>query len=138
MGWGAAAVAILQLSAPVPSGAVADWGWFSTVSTGSEWRVTQGKGDVSISGGRFVATLRDADPPQFARLTLRGSMLRGVVKARVTVESSDVPEFQVSGRFRRLCWEAKGGREILILTNGLDVIGLVRELSPSVPCKLVA
>src|SRR5919106_1712918 len=33
---------------------------------------------------------------------------------------------------------AKGGREILILTNGLDAIGLVRELSPSLPCKPIA
>ena len=131
-------IALLQSAAAASFTAAADWAWFRTVSTGTEWWITQGKGDVSFSGERFEATLRDGDDPNFVRLSLRGSTSGGVVKARVTVESSDAPVFNVSGRLKRLCWQPQGGREILILTDGLDVIGLVRELSPSAACKPVA
>jgi hypothetical protein len=129
------ALTSLQVLAALGASPAETWTWFRTVSTGTEWWITQGKGEVDFSDSRFKATLRDAENPEFTRLSLQGSVTRGLVKARVTVVESDAPVFEVSGRLKRLCWPTGGGREILILTNGQDVVGLVRELGPSMPCK---
>ena len=129
------ALTALQVLIAIPAATSETWAWFRTVSTGTEWWVTNGKGEVDLSDSRFKATLRDAEDPQFTRLSLNGSVLRGLVKARVTVHESDAPAFEVSGRLKRLCWSGGGGREILLLTNGQDAVGLVRELALSIPCK---
>ena len=122
-------------SVPLQSDA---WAWFRTVSTGTEWWTEQGNGEVNFSGSLFRATLRDGDDPQFTRLSLQGSVSGGLVKARVTVLESDAgPVLEVSGRLKRFCWNG-GGRETLILTNGYEVVGLVRDLGRSTPCKPAA
>lgn len=131
----AIALATVLFTATAATPVPAEWGWFRTVSTGADWWVTQGKGEVRIGTDRFEATLRDAEDREFVRLTLRGSVSAGLVRARVTVHSSDVPVFEVSGRLKRLCWKGVGGQETLILTNGVEVIGLVREIGPAAPCK---
>jgi hypothetical protein len=132
------ALTSLQVLAALPAAPTETWAWFRTVSTGTEWWTTQGKGDINLSGSGFKATLRDAENPEFTRLSLQESVSRGLVKARVTVLESDDPVFEVTGRLKRLCWTAGGGREILILTNGRDVVGLVRELGSTMPCKPAA
>jgi hypothetical protein len=128
-------VALTLLLPQKPSAAqVTEWAWFRSVSTGTSWWTTDGKAEVNLAGKRFEAKLRDSANPTFVRLSLRGSTSNGVTTARVRVESSDADDFEVSGRLRRLCW-GKGGREIIILTNGVDVVGLVRELNESSSCK---
>jgi hypothetical protein len=109
------------------------WSWFRSVSTGKEWWTTTGQGDVDFSGGVFIATLRDGKDGS-VRLSLRGSLSEGLVKARATVPETDEPPFQVSGRLKRFCWPT-AGREILILTDRAQAIGLSRELAPSKACK---
>ena len=125
----------LQVLATPPAAPDETWAWFRTVSTGTEWWVTQANGDVSFSGRLFNATLRDGQDPKFTRLSLQGSVAGGTVKAPVTVLESDAPVVELSGRLKRLCWARGGGRDVLILTNGEQVVGLVRELGPSMPCK---
>jgi len=90
-----------------------------------------------MSGGKFDARLYDKDDSRFLRLTIRGSTTKGVTTAQVRVEESDTPEFDVSGRLQRFCGPKKDGREVLLLSDGTQVIGLVRELSASVPCTRV-
>jgi hypothetical protein len=129
------AVMSLQMLTTSPVGAAETWIWFRTVSTGTDWWLTKGQGDIEISDSVFKATLRDGEDPQFTRLSLQGSVSAGLVTARVTVHESDAPTVEVSGRLKRMCWPKAGGREVLILTNGEQVIGLHRELDPSTPCK---
>jgi hypothetical protein len=129
------ALTSLQVLAALPAAPSETWAWFRTVSTGTDWWITEGKGDVNFSGSRFKATLRDAENPEDTRLLLQGSVSGRFVKAPVKVVESDTPVFEVSGRLKRLCWPIGGGRDILILTNGRDVVGLVKELGPSMSCK---
>jgi hypothetical protein len=115
------------------SSASADtWTWFRSV-TATEWWVTNGQGDVDFSGGVFSASLRDGQDKS-ERLSLKGSMSEGLVTARVKVNDTDLPSFRVSGRLKRLCWSKGAGREILILTDRAQVIGLFRELPSSGTC----
>jgi hypothetical protein len=51
------------------------------------------------------------------------------------VAASDEEDFKLSGRLRRLCWKNGGGREIILFTDGIDVVGLERELNESLSCK---
>jgi hypothetical protein len=131
--------ALLSLQSPpsVPADPAPTWIWFSSVSTGTDWEITKGKGNVELSGRLFKATLRDGEDPKLTRLLLNGSIANGVVKARLTILESDVPDAEFSSRLKRFCWRG-GGREILILTYGGDVVGLFRELDRSMPCKPVA
>ncbi len=128
-------VALLILMHPFTTSAQGtDWAWFRSTSTVNDWGTTDGKAQVVLSAGRFEATLRDSSDPTFVGVTLRGSTSNGVIRAHVRVESTDIGEFDVSGRLRRLCWKTGGGREVIILTDGVDVIGPVRELSESARC----
>jgi hypothetical protein len=114
----------------------AGWTWFRAVATGSGgWWIVQGKADVRISSNRFEADLRDSADPTFVRLSLRGATLNGVTNVRVSVAASDEEDFKLSGRLRRLCWKNGGGREIILFTDGIDVVGLERELNESLSCK---
>ena len=126
-------VACLFVSATAAAAQTREWGWFRSVSTGSAWDATGGKGTVTLGEGKFEAELFDKEHPMFRRLTVRGLTKGGLTSARVRVEESDVPDFEVTGRLRRLCWRG-GGREVLLLTDGTQVIGLVRELNASQRC----
>ena len=137
---GVARVAILATflsTTPVDAASPEGWAWFRAESTGTEWSMSQGKADVTVSGQRFEAVLRDSQDSSFVRLSLRGSISDGLVKVRVTLHSSDAPDFDVSGRLSRVCWDTKGGRETLLLADGHGVLGLVRELDPARSCKPV-
>jgi hypothetical protein len=103
------------------------WIWYRTVSTDTEWWTESGNGEVSLLGNQFRARLGQGQDPLDTRFSLRGSVSGGLVTARVTFQESDAPVVEVSGRLKRLCWIKGGGREILILTNGEQVIGLFRE-----------
>lgn len=111
------------------------WGWFRASSTGSKWWLTHGQATVAITGSRFRAELRDHQATDFIRVSLSGTMRDGNVEVRAIVHASDTPDFELSGRVRRLCWAAGGGREIIVLTNGVDVISLARELEKGQPCE---
>jgi hypothetical protein len=128
----------LLLASTPASAADGDWSWFRSVATGSGWWITDGHGDVSQTGDRFEARLRDGQEPLFVRLTLRGTLSDAVVSARVRVENSDARDFEMSGRLTRQCW-SNGGREIVILSNRdhTDMIGLQRNLGASTPCRPV-
>jgi hypothetical protein len=130
------AVLLTTLASAAPA-ADGDWSWFRSASTGSGWWITEGRGDLSQTGDRFEATLRDGDEP-FVRLTLHGTITSGAVTARVRVENSDARDADMSGRLTRQCW-ANGGREIVVLsnTNHTDMIGLTRNLGASAPCTPV-
>jgi hypothetical protein len=95
--------------------------------------MTEGAASVTMRTGTFEALLYD-EADSTLRLTIRGSTTNGVIAARVRVAESDVGDFKVSGRLRRLCWPKSGGREVLLLDDGTQVIGLVRELNSSSPC----
>jgi hypothetical protein len=110
-----------------------EWAWFRAVSTGTGWWVVQGKADVRISRDRFEADLRDSADSTFVSLSLRGSTSKGLTTVRVHVAASDRDDFELSGRLRRMCW-GKGGREVFIFTDGIDVVGLERELDGSSSC----
>lgn len=127
-------VALTILVETGSSAQTAEWAWVRSVSTGTAWWTTEGKATVTTAAGKFEAHLYDEADPTFLRLTIRGSTAKGVTTARVRVEASDVEDFEVSGRLRRFCWSTKGGRELLLLGDGAQVIGLVRELSASMPC----
>ena len=116
------------------SAQAADWAWFRSVSTNSVWFTTEGQGAVILGVGKFEARLYDKSDSTFLRLTIRGSTTKGVTTARVRVEQSDVEDFEVSGRLRRFCWPKRGGREVLLLSDGAQVIGLARELGAAMPC----
>jgi hypothetical protein len=132
---GMALLAVL-LSAPAVAAASPDgWAWFRADSTGSAWWIEHGKADVTVSGQRFDATLRDSQEPTIVALSLRGSISNGLVRVRVTRYGTDAFDFNVSGRLSRVCWDRKGGRETLLLADGQGVLGLVRELDPSRACK---
>jgi hypothetical protein len=103
------------------------WSWFRASSIIDDWWITKGRADVTISQGSFKATLWDGNAQNFARLDLSGSINRNTVRVKVTVNNSDVEPFYTSGKLTRSCWK-EGGREAIVLTSGLGVIGLVREL----------
>jgi hypothetical protein len=84
--------------------------WFRSVSTGTDWSIIKGRGYVDLSDRRFKATLHDGEDAQFTRLSLEGSVVGGVVKARLTTLESDAPAVEVSGRLKRLCWKSGVGR----------------------------
>ena len=112
------------------------WGWFRGSSTGQVWWITSGQGDVTITGRKFEAVLRDSADASFVRLSLRGTIDGTLVKATVSVKAADTGPFNVTGRLKRFCDpESGGGGEILILSNGIGVIGLTRDLDRSTPCK---
>ena len=118
----------------VPAAALPTWTWFRSVSTGTEWWITRGKGYVDLSGSLVKATLQDGEDPQSTRLSLERSVVSGVVRARLTILETDAPDVEISGRLKRFCWKG-GGREILILENGGDVVGVFRELDHLVPMQ---
>jgi hypothetical protein len=128
------ALVVLLLPGAV-STETSDWAWLRATSTGTSWWTTDGRANVVMSERRFGATLWDSDDPTFVRITLRGSTTNAITTARVWVEATDSGEFDVSGRLKRLCWKDGDGREVLILTNGIGVIGLVRELTASDRCS---
>lgn len=129
------ALAVTVLAGWQPTSAPREWAWFRASSADRSWFLTQGRATVEIAGGRFEAMLYDKDDPQFRRVHLRGTATVRTVNARVRVEESDTPEFNVSGRLRRLCWSAGGGRELLLLSDGSETIGLFRELPVSATCR---
>jgi hypothetical protein len=111
-----------------------EWAWFRAASTDKTWWITEGRGQVVLAQGRFDAELYDENKPTFLRLRLRGDVSGRDIKVRVRVEESDSPEFTLSGRLRRHCWPAGGGREVLLLSDGSETIGLFRELSANARC----
>jgi hypothetical protein len=129
-----AAVVLFHFLCSSPLESAETWTWFRSVTTGTEWWTTKGQGDVDFSSGKFSATLHDGEDNS-VRLSLTGSVSDGVVQARVTVLDTDDPPFRLSGRLKRFCWSKGGGREVLILTDRAEVIGLFRELTPSRACK---
>jgi len=130
-----AMLALLLSSPSLVAASPEGWAWFRAESTGTAWWMGQGKADVIVSGRRFEAALRDSQDSTVVVLSLRGSISDGLVKVRVTQHESDAHDFDVSGTLSRVCWDTKGGRETLLLADGQGVIGLVRELDPSTPCK---
>jgi len=129
---------VLLAGLPALAGENTDWGWFRATSTGSNWWVTQGKATASIAGSAFSAELRDGGSDPFVRVTLRGTIRDRDVAVTATVLQTDKPEETLAGRLRRLCWKAGGGREVLVLTDGVEVISLVRELPKDEACKPAA
>ena len=132
----AALVVTLQLaqSLTAESAETTTWQWFQATTDARGWFITQGKATVSVADAKFSAELRDVDHESFVRVTLKGSIVGGSVSAKATVQNSDVSSTTVTGRLRRFCWTT-GGREILVLTDGADVISLFRELRKGEPCK---
>ena len=114
------------------------WGWFRASSTGSDWWLTQGKARVTFTGSSFSAELRDGGPDPFVRVLLEGTVRDREVVAKATVQHTDKPDATLAGRLRRLCWQSGGGRELLVLTDGVEVISLVRELPSGQPCEPAA
>ncbi len=129
-------VLCLALVAAAPAGtpaAQSKWGWFRGTSIGSEWRLTYGEAAVSVAGASFSAELRD-HAHQLVRVSLQGTLRDGQVTVLATVLHTDRTPAELTGRLRRLCWEG-GGREMLVLTNGIQVISLARELPAEEPCE---
>src|SRR5262245_22862021 len=115
------------------------WGWFRASSTGSDWWLTQGKGTVSITGSSFTAELRDGGPAPFVRVTLEGKVSDREVVVRAKVHDTDLGDATLAGRIRRLCWPSDGGgRELLVLTDGFEVISLARDIPRNQPCEPAA
>ena len=111
------------------------WAWFRSTSVINDWFITRGRADVTIDGRTFKATLWDADDSSFARLSLEGSIVRNSVTVTVTVNESDVGPSHATGKLQKTCWKDGGGREAIILNEGFAVIGLVRELPATTPCR---
>ena len=133
---------ILTVLALLPGGGntatqEADWAWFRSTSIGTSWWMTEGRAQVTGADTKFEARLYDKADPKFLRLTVWGSTVNGTTRVRVRVEESDREEFALSGQLRRVCWANGGGRETLLLSDGTEVVGLVRELDRSVACKPV-
>lgn len=105
------------------------WGWFRANSTGGKWWVTTGVARVTVEGKAISADLHDADDPDFIRVSLSGTISNRDVEVHATVHATDMPDFALRGRLQRLCWESGGGREVLVLSNGVAVIALTRELA---------
>jgi len=124
-------VANIGLTAEPPS----RWAWFRSTSVINDWFITRGRADVTIDGQTFKATLWDADDTSFARLSLEGSIVRNALTVTVTVNESDAGPSHAVGKLERTCWKQGGGREAIILNEGFAVIGLVRELPTTSPCR---
>lgn len=129
-------VAALLCASSVASGGE-QWAWFRGVSAQDpvKWWLVQGNAEVTISGKRFDALLRDSSDPSVTWLTLRGTVVGGRVKVNVTTHGTDAPDYEVAGTLKRWCPVDGRGREALILSDGLNVIGLVRDMTVGVPCK---
>ena len=119
----------------VQPAAAGEWNWFRAVPHGQQidWRLLHGRADVEQKDGAFNATLHDSDDYAFVRQTLRGTISGQTVSVRVTTHGSDVGDYRLSGSIKRSCWPADGdlsgiGREILMLINEFEVIGLARTL----------
>jgi hypothetical protein len=129
------AIALVTLaSGQVAADSRTTWGWFRASSTGSSWWLTSGEAFVTVEGHSFSADLRDDKDAGFTRVSLSGTITDRNVTARATVHATDMPDTDLSGRLRRLCWTSGGGREILVLTNGITVISIARELAAKEPC----
>ncbi len=132
-------IAVLQIVSfsPQPALGAEQWSWFRAASAGEplDWWLLHGKADVTISRSHFEVILHDASEPQMVRYTLVGVISNNRVKATVTTEASDMPDEEVTGRLRRLCSRQGGSRELLLLTDGVNVIGLVRGVARGAPCK---
>jgi hypothetical protein len=127
------AICAMSFVVTVPaSSKQAPWGWFSASSTGSNWSVVEGKADVSISPSSFFAQLHSSNA--FLMVTLKGTVLDRKVVARATFHGTDKPSATLIGKLRRLCWNSGGGRELLVLTDGLEVISIARDLPSNQSC----
>jgi hypothetical protein len=111
-----------------------EWGWFRASAEGHPdgWWVLHGRTQVERTNGRFKAVLHDSEDYSDIRQTLRGTIAGGRVRARVTTLGSDAQDYNVSGTLKRQCWPGNNfngsGREIIILINGKESIGLMRTL----------
>jgi len=128
-------ILVLALLAPEqPAGGARDWAWFRAANAARGWWVTEGRASVELTQGRLEARLYDQADPEFLRLELRGQTQGGEFIVHVRVEATDHdPEFTVSGRLKRYCGPT-GGREVLLLTDGSEAIGLFRDLPAGAKC----
>ena len=110
------------------------WAWFRSISVIDHWSITQGQADVTMEGQTFKATLWDSADTTVASYSLTGSIIRNALSITVTVNESDAGPSRATGRLERRCWTDGGGREAIILTEGLGAFGLVRELPRGAPC----
>jgi hypothetical protein len=135
--WLAAMLCVLMLTlVAVPSSAEPTvWEWFRASSSGHGWFITQGKASVTINGSRFSATLNDGETPTFVRVTLRGSINNSAISARSVVEGTDLGPSTLNGRLRRVCFGSDGGREVLVLSDGIEVISLFRDIPKGQHCS---
>ncbi len=125
---------LASLAPAQPAGGARDWSWFRATNAARGWWLTEGRASVELTQGRLEARLYDQADPEFLRLQLRGRTKGGALIVQVRVEATDHDsEFTVSGRLKRYCG-LTGGREVLLLTDGSEAIGLSRELPAGAKC----
>ena len=136
----------LLIAALLPFAALADsasetsleWGWVRSSSGASSWYVTRGKATLHVGKGIVDAELFDHSDPTFRRASFSGTVSGNTYTVRVHIDGTDKHPFTATGRLRRLCWSDGGGREVLILSNGLESISLSRELTRGENCEPAA
>ena len=104
----------------------------------SSWYVTRGKAAVQVREGRVDAELFDESDPSLRRASFSGTVSGNTFTVEVQIDHTDLRPFSATGRLRRLCWNSGGGREVLILSNGLESISLTRELDVGSGCTPAA
>lgn len=128
-------------------GAESQQPWQSIVlnSVGEGWVIDQGTAEVSLSNGKFSATMRQANPGTkviYDLIALTGSLstdkslprMEGVSGYAVTVmaqyKNSSRSAFKLTGTYRRVELDDGGYDEVIILHEDYNVITMSRRSHP--------
>ena len=108
-----------------------EWAWFRAASSFSSWFLTGGKGQIASSGNTFRGQLFDDKDANLVRHEVTGSISGTLINARIAVSA----DHRLNGQLRRVCYSQGGGRETILLSDGVNVVGLSRELGKDAACK---
>jgi len=123
--------AIVHAQVVLPSQSA--WAWVENTPAIDKWDSYSGKAAVTVNGSTFTAKLFDADSPNFVRFTLSGTINGNQIRVRAVREASDIGPSNLTGkvvtqRFRGFA--DISGSQTIVLSDGLEQVGLTRSLRP--------
>jgi hypothetical protein len=140
--------AIIWVFLTMPSLALAgslrqSWQWIEIKSIGDHWTSESGPAEVSFTGATLGASLYFEGSPRNKHIVIvanktpqKGNdkkVLLGAshndidsLTASVTVEASDYYDFPMKGTYTQYHFDSNKTREIIMITDGINTIGLTR------------